>query len=274
MKIIALAENKSIDNRLAAIHGLSVYIETPKHKLLFDVGPDDTFISNAGALGIDLAEIDTVVISHGHYDHGGALARFFVMNDKAKIYIRQQAFEPHYHKVAFVKTFIGLNPDFADNERVIFTDETLRIDNEIFIFSDVEETSDTKSSRALLKMRDGKYEQDDFIHEQSLIITSEGKAVLLTGCSHRGIANILTAAEKHQPNINYVLGGFHLYNPTTKVSEPSETITRLASDLMQHDSVFYTCHCTGKKALRIMYSIMGEKLQYMSAGTVIEIPKS
>ena len=272
MKIIALADNKSIDNRLAAIHGLSIYIETNNHKLLFDLGPDDTFISNAGALGIDLAEIDMVIISHGHYDHGGALARFFAMNDKAKIYIRRQAFEPHYQKVAFIKTFNGLNPDFADNEQIIFTDDTLRIDDEIFIFSDVDGPSDTKSSRDLLTLRDGKYVQDDFTHEQSLIITSEGQAVLLTGCSHRGIDNILKAAERHQPGITYVLGGFHLYNSTTKTSEQSETIARLATGLMTQEAVFYTCHCTGKKALRIMYSIMGEKLQYMSAGTIIEIP--
>ena len=178
MKITALLENTTKDTALTPKHGLSIYIETPKHKVLFDLGPDDTCLQNAQTMGIDLAQVDTVVLSHGHYDHGGALASFLKINDKARLYFHKQAFEPHYHKVLFVKKYIGLDKNQADNERIFFTDDKIRIDDELFLFSDVEGWLDTKSSRLLLKKTPAGYERDSFAHEQSLIVTAEDKSVL------------------------------------------------------------------------------------------------
>lgn len=86
MKITALVENKS-EGRTIPKHGLSLYIETQKHKILFDLGPDDTLFKNAEIMNIDLSEVDTVIISHGHMDHGGALKRFLQVNGKARIYV-------------------------------------------------------------------------------------------------------------------------------------------------------------------------------------------
>ena len=97
MKITALVENKSACE-LAAVHGLSLYIETEEHKLLFDLGPDQTLLKNAEKRGIDLTKVDTVVISHGHFDHGGALDAFLKMNHTAKIYVQRKAFEKHFSK--------------------------------------------------------------------------------------------------------------------------------------------------------------------------------
>ena len=88
MRITALVENRS-DCGLIPVHGLSLYIETERHKLLFDLGPDDTLLKNAEKRGIDLGEVDTVVISHGHYDHGGALAAFLQVNQMAKVYVQR-----------------------------------------------------------------------------------------------------------------------------------------------------------------------------------------
>lgn len=99
-----LVENTTNNKVLKPKHGLSIHIETPKHKILFDIGPNNPFIHNANQLGIDLTEVDTLVISHGHFDHGGALSSFLNINTKAKIYIHRQAFEPHYIKVLFRKS--------------------------------------------------------------------------------------------------------------------------------------------------------------------------
>ena len=71
MKIVTLLENTAGREGLRAAHGLSLYIETPRHKLLFDMGPNEDFLANAGALGVDLTAVDLAVLSHGHYDHGG-----------------------------------------------------------------------------------------------------------------------------------------------------------------------------------------------------------
>lgn len=271
MKITVLVENTSKRDDLKTVHGLGVYIETPKHKMLFDLGPDDTVFDNAMTLGIDLGEIDTVIISHGHYDHGGALASFLEINKTARIYARRQAFEPHYADVGDDKLFVGLDAVLAEDKRVTLTDDTMRIDDELFVFSDVDGILDTQSRRALLKKTSDGYEQDDFDHEQSLIVTAEGKAVLFSGCSHSGADVILTAALRRQPDIKTVFGGFHMYNPNTGATEPEALITALAGRLSAHDAVFYTCHCTGEKAFGLMRETMGEKLRYIQTGAVVEL---
>lgn len=99
LKIVTLVENTTLSSEYRCKHGLCLYIETEKHKILFDVGQDDLFIENAKKMQIDISEIDTVIISHGHKDHGGALKAFMSLNSDAKIYIRKAAFEPHYIKV-------------------------------------------------------------------------------------------------------------------------------------------------------------------------------
>ena len=271
MKIIVLAENTTREKTLKPIHGLSIFLETSNHKVLFDLGPDDTFLHNAQKLGVVIPEIDTVVISHGHCDHGGALSNFLKINDKAKIYLHRQAFEPHYYKVLFVKKEVGLDKSLIENDRFIFTDETMQIDNELFLFSDVKDSNNTKSSRVILKKTSKGFEQDDFAHEQNLIVNEEGKSVLFSGCSHKGIVNILNTAEKHALIINTVFGGFHLYNPITKKAEPQKVVETLTNELALHETIYYTGHCTGVKAFELMRRGMGEKVQYLSTGMTIEI---
>ena len=269
MKITVLVENTTNNKALKPKHGLSFYIETHQHKILFDVGSNDAFIHNARTLGINLAAVDTVVISHGHSDHGGALSGFLKTNDKAKIYLHRKAFEPHYIKVLFAKIYIGLERKLSDNQRFILTDGTMQIDDELFLFSDVDKNFDTKSNRVLLKKTHQGYVQDDFAHEQNLIVTDQGKSALFTGCSHRGIANILCSAKNHNPDIHALLGGFHLYNPANKTAEPPPVVQRLADELSKHDAVFYTGHCTGEKAFNSMRGSMGEKLKRLTTGEVI-----
>jgi len=270
MKITALLENTVKDPALKAKHGLSFYIETTKHKVLFDLGPDDSYIHNAQMMGIDLTQVDTVIISHGHYDHGGALASFFSINDRAKVFLRPQAFGPYYYKRLFKKKYIGLDVELVVNDRIFYTDDTLPIDEELFIFSDVQGQHSGKSGHCLHKKTANGYKRDDFLHEQNLIVTAEGKSVLFSGCSHRGIDNILKAAENHQSGIQAVFGGFHLFNPTTKAVESPKLIGELANELAESDIVYYTGHCTGNDAFEILKGIMGEKIQYFATGSVVE----
>ncbi|POP32976.1 MBL fold metallo-hydrolase [Lactonifactor longoviformis] len=95
-KIVTLIEDTGRDDGLEKEHGLSFYIEAAGHKVLFDTGASNRFLINAEALGIDISQADTLVISHGHYDHGGGMEAFLEVNQKAGIYIRRDAFLPHY----------------------------------------------------------------------------------------------------------------------------------------------------------------------------------
>ena len=96
MKIITLLENTSSRPGLAAARGLSLYLEAAGRRVLFDMGPDASFLENARALGVDLSAVDTAVLSHGHSDHGGGLAAFCAINARAGIYLRREALGAYY----------------------------------------------------------------------------------------------------------------------------------------------------------------------------------
>ena len=112
MKIVTLLENTACDAGLCAAHGLSLYIETPKHKILFDMGPDARFLDNAKKLGVDLSAVDIAVLSHGHYDHGGGLRAFCEINSQADIFIHTDAFGDFYAvEEGKEPRYIGLDPE-------------------------------------------------------------------------------------------------------------------------------------------------------------------
>ena len=85
MKIIALLENTTKHANIGCEHGLSLYIDTGSHKILFDMGQSDLFYENAKKLGVDLSLVDIAIISHGHNDHGGGLKTFLEIKGVEKV---------------------------------------------------------------------------------------------------------------------------------------------------------------------------------------------
>ena len=96
IKITTLVENSVYGKGLQGEHGLSLLVDTGEHRLLFDTGASDLFIRNAGALGIDLGDVDFLVLSHGHRDHTGGLHHFLAMNHKAKVICKKELFFPKF----------------------------------------------------------------------------------------------------------------------------------------------------------------------------------
>ena len=275
MKIITLLENGACDATLGSAHGLSLYIETPKHRILFDMGPDEQFLSNAEKLGVDLREVDLAILSHGHYDHGGGLEAFCKRNPTAKIYLRKGAFGEY---VALEEDeslrYIGLDPalqKYAD--RLVFTDESLRLDEELLLFSDVPDTYGALSASGKLKERQGEnLLQDRFLHEQDLLITAEGKTVLVSGCSHRGIVNILRSARAlASGEIDDMIGGVHLFQLEEGDPAADKLIEMIGTALLAGETVYYTGHCTGDYAYEKLNSILGGRLHRVMGGTVLEL---
>lgn len=139
MKIISLVENTT-KSELKAKHGLSLYIETKKHKILFDLGPDKTLFENAVKRNIDISKVDTVIISHGHIDHGGALKSFLEVNSSAKIYVQRTAFEPHYSKTLFIKIPVGIDAAIKGNKQIVLLDGDYKIDDELYCLQLIKQT--------------------------------------------------------------------------------------------------------------------------------------
>ncbi len=274
MKIKVLAENTALCDRFGFEHGLSLYIETKKHRLLFDTGASGLFAENAKRLGVDIAAVDTVVLSHGHYDHGGGLKTFLGQNDKAKIYAHKQAFEPHFSdRPDKGKVYIGLDTALLPNERFVFCEGSVEIDDELGLFSEVFEAVPSPSGNSRLFRKGGEsFVTDDFSHEQNLIVRQNGQTAVIAGCAHRGIVNIVRqfAADNGQfPDI--VIGGFHLHSRGTDENEAPEAIERLANELLKTGSMYYTCHCTGIQPYERLKTLMGGKIDYISAGRELDI---
>ena len=118
-------------------------------------------------VNIDLSKVDTVIISHGHFDHGGALKKFLEVNSFAKIYVQKEAFEPHYSKTLFLKTPVGIDSKLKSNRQVILLDGNYKIDDELSLFTVSKTNKCYSSANDALYGENGK---DNFRHEQNLII--------------------------------------------------------------------------------------------------------
>lgn len=258
MKITSLTENTSVSESIGYEHGLSLYIETEKHNILFDMGQTELFSENAERLGIDLTKADIAVLSHGHYDHGGGLKKFLSLNKKAPVYINRYAFEPHYNGA---EKYIGLDISLKDNERIIYTENLCEIEPCLTLYSCCDRAKRIElGSFGLNMMINGKLLPDDFRHEQYLLIEEKGRKILFSGCSHKGILNI---SEWFKPDV--LVGGFHFSKLPL-----DDTLKGYAEYLNSFDTDFYTCHCTGTEQFSFMKKHM-KRLNYLSAGESIVI---
>lgn len=273
MIIKALVENTSISEDYASEHGLSLYIETKNRKILFDVGASELFLKNAKRLGVNIVDVDFLVISHGHYDHGGGLKAFLKENTKAEVFIHHLAFDKHYSMRPDDKLdFIGLDEDLKQNKQVVLTSDRFFISKGIQVFSNIDQKEPRpKSNNGLLTEQNGQTTDDTFAHEQNLVIEEDGKTLLVTGCAHNGIVNILEhfySIKGRMPS--YVIGGFHLSSHLFG-NEDSGMIDRIGKYLMNTKAKYYTCHCTGMEPYKMLRSTMTDNIDYLSSGSVIEI---
>jgi 7,8-dihydropterin-6-yl-methyl-4-(beta-D-ribofuranosyl)aminobenzene 5'-phosphate synthase len=268
MRITVLCEDTCVRDGFCAEHGLSLYVETNTHRILFDMGQSEVFAQNARALGIDLSAVDVAVLSHGHYDHGGGLSTFLARNQRADVYVSKHAFGDYYsNRPEEGLEYIGLDQSLDLYRFTLTGDETV-IDDERMLFGDVPDPTGALAASANLcqKTWDGVH-QDQFYHEQNLIIREGDKAVLVAGCAHRGIVNIVAKAEKilgRRPDV--VISGFHLFRLTAGDPAADGLIRSTADAMLAGDTVYYTGHCTGDYAFEKLKEILGERLQRISGG--------
>ncbi len=264
MRIVTLMENTPGAPGCAHEHGLSVYVQTPRHRLVLDTGATGAFADNAAAVGIDLRAVDTVVLSHGHYDHAGGLLRMAERAPGAPIWMQRGAGRDFYHG----ETYIGINKAIFSLPQVRFVDGDLRLDEELSLFSGITGRRYwPQSNLALRVVENGTPVQDNFAHEQCLVVEAEGKRVLLSGCAHNGILNILDRyAEIFGGDPDVVISGFHMKKGADYTPEEWQVIEDTARALLDHKCLFYTGHCTGRPAQERMQQIMGDRLRALHSG--------
>lgn len=269
MKLTALLENTTKMPMLQTRHGLSLYLETASHRIVFDFGPDDAFLTNAQALDIDLAAADLAFLSHGHYDHGGGLSFFLSVNDHAPVYVHENAFLPHKSARGDSLRDIGIDPSLQGSPRLRLTAGITRLEDGLTLISGApgHRFAATSNANLLTQLTNGTLIPDDFSHEQSLIVEEGNSCLLIAGCAHSGIVNILEQAQAVAGRpITHVVAGFHLYQPSQGISEPEENVRAIAHALEHSSAQYLTCHCTGIPSYHILKQTLGNRISYLSAG--------
>lgn len=259
MKITVLAENTAC-NGFGCEHGLSLFVESGERKFLFDCGQSELFAENAEKLGVDLSEAEFMVLSHGHYDHGGGLAKFLELNKTAPVYVQETAFRPHGNADG---KDIGLTFDPTWEDRLVLTKDRLELGDSMTLLSCNGEFRLWPSNSFGLT-EDG--QQDRFLHEQYLVVEENGRRIVLSGCSHKGILNIVVWLK---PDV--LAGGFHFMKLDPMMPSDRSALDNAAGALLSTGATFYTGHCTGEAPFAYLKYRMGSKLNGFSAGTVLEI---
>lgn len=259
MKITVLTENTANDSRLIAEHGLSLFIEAADKRILFDTGQTNAFARNALSLGVDLSKADIAVLSHGHYDHGGGISTFLSLNDIAPVYLAKEAFGAHFNGS---EKYIGLDQGLKSNKRLVFVDDEFEINENIRLISCNKKERLYQTEPFGLNIEIGGVMQpESFLHERYLLINENGKRILFSGCSHKGILNI---QEWFKPDV--FVGGFHL-SKIDPATPDREGLRKTAKALMKYETKYYTAHCTGTAQYEYLKTVMGDRLEYLHVGS-------
>ncbi len=263
MRITVLTENTTNDPQLIAEHGLSLYIESNGIRLLFDTGQSDALLHNAAALGIDPAAVDTAVLSHGHYDHGGGLTAFLQCNAKATVYLQRRAFGAYYNAA---DKYIGLAPELQHAARLQTVGDIHTLNDNMTLFScnDVQLLYPVEPFGLQKQENAAALCPDDFLHEQYLLITEGKKRILISGCSHKGGCNL---AAHFQPDV--FIGGLHLSKLDPQTADAAR-LDAIAAQLLTYPTQYYTCHCTGETQYAYLKKTMGDRLQYLRTGDSLQ----
>jgi 7,8-dihydropterin-6-yl-methyl-4-(beta-D-ribofuranosyl)aminobenzene 5'-phosphate synthase len=274
-KVTTLVENSvaQCGKPLIGEHGLSFYIETEKNKILFDTGQNLAIANNAKVLGIDLRQIDSVVLSHGHYDHAGGLKSLVACNRGFTIYAHPEVFGHKLKSADCNLKYIGmpLEKNYLEAKGInlkltrkpiqvasgIQTTGEIPMDND---FEELEADFYLKKENAVLT--------DTFADDQALILESEEGITVLLGCSHRGVINTLNhvANLTKKKNISTLLGGLHLGKASdSKLKKIRKSLREFSLEKIG------VGHCTGIRALIALSDEFPHKVFVNTVGNVVSV---
>jgi len=272
-RIMVLVENTARGRDLLGEHGLAFWVEAGSRRILFDTGQGMVLQKNATEMGVSLDDVDTIVLSHGHYDHTGGLVDLLQNSFWAKVYTHRNAFLPKYMRKNDGTIHDVGTPSIVEEwarckaDELIWIDQPTEIGEGLFVTGQIPRLNDYEDTGGQF-FADEKCEQPDLLlDDQALYFESVHGIVVLLGCAHAGIINTLNYIHELTEGkpIYAVIGGMHLGNASR--DRMNATIDALGQLKIEH---LYPAHCTGMAATMELCKIFPGKCFPCIVGTTIE----
>lgn len=270
LRATVLIDNVS-KNALKSEWGLAIYIDYNGHPLLLDTGASAAFAENAGALGIDLGAVELAALSHAHFDHSDGMAAFFAQNDRAKFYLQAACAENCYSNEGVFGKYIGIRRGTLRRYagRIEYVALEAKPMEGVYLLGHTTAGLDAVGRAAGMFRRQGLCRRDDdFAHEQSLVIETDAGLAVFNSCCHAGADVVLREVRERFPAkpIAALVGGFHLYQT------PDDEVRAFAHRLLDTGvQCVWTGHCTGERAMAILEQEMPGRARRLETGAVIEL---
>ncbi len=272
MKIMVLAENTAVGQGIRGEHGLSFWLERDGLRLLFDTGQGLVLSDNAAALNLDLATLDALVLSHGHYDHTGGLAQ--IMEHAVRplsVYAHPGALNPKYRVASSGVREIGMPAPCRmaledKGVRLVLSAEPAIVAPGIRTTGEITRFHDEERSEEYFRLDEEGRQEDPIADDQALILETGRGVVVLLGCAHAGLINTLDRVREVTEGapLLAVAGGMHLRSATP------ERLAWTVGELRRFDiATLVPMHCTGFVASATLWQAFPGRCRVAGAGSVL-----
>lgn len=259
---------------LTAEHGLALWIEVQGRHILFDTGQGGALLPNARVLGIDLATVDAIVLSHGHYDHAGGLASVLPLAASAQVYHHPAALKERYSLKSVNATPVGMPDASLRALAAVAGDRLHAVSKPTLLWPGIGVTGRIDRDQRF-EQRGGEFSDDPAGHRSDAfdddmalwVVTPQGLLVF-TGCGHAGLNNTVRQSLRQSSagRLRMVVGGFHLG------MADNDRIEKTAGMLASYEPCLVVpCHCTGERAVKALRGQLGDHLMPGVAGSGIVI---
>lgn len=280
IKITILCENRAgLSDKIIGEHGFSALLEKGEEKILLDTGQGLGLETNARTLGCNLSEIGTIVFSHGHYDHTGGLPGLLPFSENTRVVAHPDIFSRKYsHNPKNFEQpyrYIGIPVSKKDLEAdqhcdLILQKEFIEISCGVFFSGQIQRTTGFENSDSHLKVKteDG-FSEDPLLDDASLLIETRKGPVILTGCAHAGIVNVMKHFQDKTGHKRFyaVIGGTHL-GFTSSEDQLEKTMQAFEDFGLDRIAV---SHCTGNEAAAACYNRFKSRFAFANAGWTVEV---
>jgi 7,8-dihydropterin-6-yl-methyl-4-(beta-D-ribofuranosyl)aminobenzene 5'-phosphate synthase len=259
--ITVLVDNEAGEG-LSAEHGLALWITVGDRRILFDTGQGSALLPNARRLGVPLEQAETIVISHGHYDHTGALDQALTQAPQSRLVMHPEAIATRYSvrppkaaRAVDMPRSVQMHLEQWPDTQVTYSTEPVRLTTHIGVTGPVPRATSFEDVGGPFFLDKAGTEPDPIVDDQSLWIATPEGLIVCAGCCHAGLINTLRyiQAVSGVSRVRAVIGGFHLVNAdSTRLHRTIEALRQIGPARL------IPCHCTGPGAIDALQAALGD----------------